>query len=697
MAEKRKRQGKARKRVPKQNRKNLRLWAEGARETVLTPHIEGYADALERGWRAERDYLQAVCNEFHAKIDWRLADHEEPELPLKEYNPFETVEAEVLEPEVETAQRTRMLELNARIQRWFKYRVRRLQKNLQSKLDPLKNPWAILVAQLSGVTSPPKARQAYQQFMHEAYDEVIAPAVASEWAAKASEGGNIQTSKSPTGPFRALVSRQLFGKLSASERAGYAARAKEVAAEARAKYESAMKAPPSKSPEERDKCIAAVGKFLGPIMKGIFERTGMHCCFLMGGPVPKFGGELRTIYASYGRNKVPGGGAHFPEWAGGRFNYVTELMKEYLSTAFTAQDRAEAALSEALLAGAKYTLLPEGSDDASDSDSSHSSGSDSDSNIDSDDTDVPEKKHRRTKGKAKVVPQDSEGENDDNEEENRVESMSEWKLGDAEASFVPTQEERNLYGGGEHGRHQAMVARRNALMLAPLKAQWKEALGGMGTGPGTKEKPAAKKRKAKPKEAIPAAPRKSRRLNEGRGATSASSTSPANPASGGAPVSTRTTPPNATNGSAPTNTQMTPANALSPSGSTPTITQTSGGAPATPQITHTGPVNSNPAVSTSGSAPTTTPTAPANAAGSTGGGAPTITQTSGDMSHWVQGIISGPRKRGGKWAEIHIFLLISALFPGPGNNVFSHYFRLISALFPGPGNNVFPHYFLKIS
>ncbi|KAJ7607461.1 hypothetical protein DFH06DRAFT_987601, partial [Mycena polygramma] len=272
-----------------------RLWAEGARETILKPHIEGYADALERGWRAERDYLQSVCNEFHSRIDWRLADHEEPELPLAEYNPLETVPAENVDADVESAQRTRVLELNARIQRWLKYRVRKLRKGFQSKLDPLKDPWAILVAQLSGIQKPPKARQAYQQFMHEEYDTVIGPEVAAKWAEQASQGSNLQTSKTPNGPFRSLIARQMFADLSQSERAAYGARAKEEAADAREAYETAMKAPPSKAPEERDRCIAAVGKFLGPIMKGVFDRTGMHCCFLMGGPVPKFGGELRTI------------------------------------------------------------------------------------------------------------------------------------------------------------------------------------------------------------------------------------------------------------------------------------------------------------------------------------------------------------------------------------------------------------------
>ncbi|KAJ7633593.1 hypothetical protein DFH06DRAFT_1004174 [Mycena polygramma] len=442
MAEKRKRTRKARKRVAKEDRKNMRLWAEGARETVLRPHIEGYADALERGWRAERDYLQEVCNEFHGRIDWRLADHEEPELPLKDFNPLETVQAEDLDPEVEKAQRSRMSAVNSRIQRWLKYRVRRLRKGFQSKLDPLKDPWAILVAQLSGVKTPPKARQAYQQFMHEDYDEKVAPLVVDEWAAKSSDGSNVQTSKGPNASFRALVARRVFSELTQSERDRYAERAKAEASEARATYEAAMKAPPSKSPEEREKCITTVGKFLGPIMKGIFERTGLHCCFLMGGPMPKFGGELRTIYASYGRNKSTAGGVYFPEWAGPRFNFVTDLMKEYLTTAFTPQDRAECALPDAL-AGAKYTLLPDNKDDSDEQTSD--SESDVDSNRDSDDTESdtrPAKRRRgpNAKGKGKALSQDEiekdagdTGDEDAAAPDNDAMALS-WKLGDPDAA-----------------------------------------------------------------------------------------------------------------------------------------------------------------------------------------------------------------------------------------------------------------------
>lgn len=90
---------KPRQRIPKEDRRNLRLWAEGAREEVLIPHLDGYSQARDMGWIAERVFLQKVCNEFHARVDWRIRDGKEP--VLKPYDAAAHRVAEVLTPEEE--------------------------------------------------------------------------------------------------------------------------------------------------------------------------------------------------------------------------------------------------------------------------------------------------------------------------------------------------------------------------------------------------------------------------------------------------------------------------------------------------------------------------------------------------------------------------------------------------------------------
>ncbi|KAJ7869276.1 hypothetical protein B0H14DRAFT_3580555 [Mycena olivaceomarginata] len=137
---------KPKQRVPKQERKNLRLWAEGVREEILEPHLDAYSKALDKGWVQEREYLMRVCNEFHARIDWRTPDHEEP--VLRPFEPSAPIIPEELTDEEEADRGARVEELNKRIRRWFIYRIRR-HRNRSLGLNPLKNPYALLLSQLS--------------------------------------------------------------------------------------------------------------------------------------------------------------------------------------------------------------------------------------------------------------------------------------------------------------------------------------------------------------------------------------------------------------------------------------------------------------------------------------------------------------------------------------------------------------------
>jgi hypothetical protein len=100
-----------RKRIPKKERRSLRPWAEGIRETLLAPHIEPYVEALRKSWREERNYLARVCREYHARISWRVEDHEEPE-ELTPFDPEEIIPVEVLSEEEEATKSARVDELN---------------------------------------------------------------------------------------------------------------------------------------------------------------------------------------------------------------------------------------------------------------------------------------------------------------------------------------------------------------------------------------------------------------------------------------------------------------------------------------------------------------------------------------------------------------------------------------------------------
>ncbi|KAJ7800486.1 hypothetical protein B0H14DRAFT_3490662 [Mycena olivaceomarginata] len=370
---------KERSRVPKEERKNLRLWAEGAREEILTPHLDAYAAALNQGWQPERKYLKTPV--------------------LGEWDPSVILPQELLSEDDERRKRERIKLLNARIRRWFVYRIRRLRKHRHSAgLDPTKDPFAVLLAKLSGLSAPPKARQAFQQYMRECYDDSIAPVVADRWADERSKDSAIaDRTKELKAGFRAQVARELFADLPSDEQKVFGERAKKQAAEAKAAYLSTLNSPPPATAEARQNCIANLHNFVGPILQGIHGYTGLHATLIVGGPMPSQGGELGTLHFSYGRNKAALS-QHWGQWDKARFtNNVQNFMVDYLKTAYTAQDCLDAALpSTGGLDGARY-VIETAQEDVSDSDSDLDSESDSDS-----DTDLDEEHTARTRKKRKT-------------------------------------------------------------------------------------------------------------------------------------------------------------------------------------------------------------------------------------------------------------------------------------------------------
>lgn len=79
-------------------------------------------------------------------------------------------------------------------------------------MDLEKNPYAILLAQLSGIPpAPVRARQGWQQLMHEKYPDVIAPAVEAAWDLWVKDG--LKPNDKKNAAFRAEVARDVFKKL----------------------------------------------------------------------------------------------------------------------------------------------------------------------------------------------------------------------------------------------------------------------------------------------------------------------------------------------------------------------------------------------------------------------------------------------------------------------------------------------------
>ncbi|KAJ7626016.1 hypothetical protein FB45DRAFT_703516, partial [Roridomyces roridus] len=214
-----------------------------------------------------------------------------------------------------------------RITRWLKYRVRKLNKSIVRKANNADSPYYVLMARLAGSLKPPKARQAYQQFQHERVAD-LRGATTNQWKPK-------DDGKGPKAGVRGAVAREAFKALPVAEQKAYAKRATDEAAERKADYLKALNDGPETTPEARQKCIDNLGGFLGAIMKGVTEYTGLQSLVVVGGPMPKYNGEISTLHLAVGRNNATVL-VSFPAWDKDRFQTeVTDFMKDYLQTAYS--------------------------------------------------------------------------------------------------------------------------------------------------------------------------------------------------------------------------------------------------------------------------------------------------------------------------------------------------------------------------
>ncbi|KAJ7792187.1 hypothetical protein B0H14DRAFT_2624173 [Mycena olivaceomarginata] len=441
----------------KELRRSNKMWAEGAHEDLLKKHIETYTDALEQGHCAEHDCWQKICTEYHTLISWRLADHEEPELPLPEYDPFTPPLVEDLMEE-ERVQRHAQREECHCIRRWLKYCTQSLRRKSTLKTDIRNNLYAVLLGQLSSIKNTSKARQAYQQFMHESAPEV-AKAVDECWAENWIKPDGSTNTKGPDVHFRAKVVRELFAEMSEDEKEGYHTRAAAEATAAKEAYKSALEKGPSKDLASRQRCINQFGKFMGPIMKGVQEYTGLQGFVVLGGPMPKYNREVGTLHLTVRHNQaaVP---TTFPGYDGRQWDALIDAYTKYLGTAYSSQDCAEAVLpSEGSLNDTPCSFNDNEFDVDSDDTTDSSSNSDSSSELDE------EARGKRKEQKVEVARKRKEAKKAGNGKKRKADTQSgssdraakkmKTKAGSAKEE---TREKEETCEGGGRGSREAVSA-----------------------------------------------------------------------------------------------------------------------------------------------------------------------------------------------------------------------------------------------
>ncbi|KAJ7048939.1 hypothetical protein C8F01DRAFT_1266363 [Mycena amicta] len=344
--------GKSRATMTKTERlqKNGKNWAAGVREDeVLRPHWDQFIAAKMVGGATLKAFYASVQNEFLFKIGWRLPDDVEPDQPLPEYDPTAPPIVETLSADEEKDKEARIvvfvssagtlnrLETATKGKRSKTATVGRagpVKTSQLPKVDDVDDA-VVFVANRLGLPPPKRASAGYQLYMTESFATDIAPAVARRWNERLTpDSTQAEIDALPPPELGPKVALELFNALEPERQEDLQGRAKAIGERNKKEYEEALKAWPPTTPDFRQKAQNLIEPLMDQLLRAVSDATGMHIFCVLGGPVPRYGGEIQTIQLSVGANHAPVP-IPFPQWDAAHWDEVIKKFKAYLETAFT--------------------------------------------------------------------------------------------------------------------------------------------------------------------------------------------------------------------------------------------------------------------------------------------------------------------------------------------------------------------------
>ncbi|KAL0569215.1 SERTA domain-containing protein 3 [Marasmius crinis-equi] len=316
----------------------------GSRRTFLESAVPDYFKAVQEGVGPE--FLQTAIRRYlkHYPVDL-LDDVEPSDAQLASVNNDEASEdvyppaKEPDETEEPFKQRERAFEEYKKntktkiyqITWWFKYRYNKQHEGAM-KGEP--HPLDILLANLAGVTltKPGRMRTAYNVWGKE-NQELIDELIAERQESKAkdasdeegSDSGEAEGSKTRKGKgksrkkgkrfvkngeeaflaVRQEITMAEFAKLSDEVQQEWKTKAEEEHKARLENWKAVQKAEFSTLPEDRQRCIDRLVKFMQPILDGVSKATGWPCTFIAGGPEPADAGRLNILSIHSGTTAGP--------------------------------------------------------------------------------------------------------------------------------------------------------------------------------------------------------------------------------------------------------------------------------------------------------------------------------------------------------------------------------------------------------
>ncbi|KAL0564949.1 SERTA domain-containing protein 3 [Marasmius crinis-equi] len=316
----------------------------GSRKSFLKSAVSDYFKAVQEGVGPE--FLQTTIRRYLKRYPVDLSDDVEPsDAQLASVNDDEASE-DVYPPEKEPdeteetfKERERAFEEYKKetkakidqITRWFKYRYNKQHEGAM-KGEP--HPLDILLANLAGVTltKPGRMRTAYNVWGKE-NQELIDELIAERQEGKAKDGsdgeesysGEAEGSKARKGKgkskktgkrfvkngeeaflaVRQEITMAKFAKLSNEVQQEWKAKAEEEHKTRLENWKAVQRAEFSTLPEDRQRCIDRLVKFMQPILDGVSKATGWPCAFIAGGPEPADAGQLNILSIHSGTTSGP--------------------------------------------------------------------------------------------------------------------------------------------------------------------------------------------------------------------------------------------------------------------------------------------------------------------------------------------------------------------------------------------------------
>ncbi|KAF9053244.1 hypothetical protein BJ165DRAFT_1523956 [Panaeolus papilionaceus] len=265
--------------------------------------------------------------EFLASVDDNEADDEYPEPDQETMSPDEYITA-VQEHEV---RRKLIVYRTAQIKRRLAYQYLK-DHDIDPKESGAENPYYALLCKLTGVSvGRPAKLPAANYWRKTALSEIN-----TELEERVKR---VQVNRrSGLAGLRSTVTKDLFNQLPEAEREEWFQISKQDHSAKVAEWEERVKSGPSVDPQDRQRCIESLTRFIQPILDGICSATGWKATLIAGGPEPTRGGTLSVLSVHSGTTT---GDVHmnFGRAESVRFaKYIGPIFSDFLKNCYSVEE-----------------------------------------------------------------------------------------------------------------------------------------------------------------------------------------------------------------------------------------------------------------------------------------------------------------------------------------------------------------------